>query len=92
MQVAGLTEECGEHGNYGQQIPDHQAAGIAHVDRGWGEIETQETEQTESAKSVSSDKDQKLKEDLDQLIDQIDEVLEENAEEFVRNYVQRGGQ
>ncbi|MEE9518681.1 MAG: ubiquitin-like protein Pup [bacterium] len=54
--------------------------------------ETQETEQTESAKSVSSDKGQKLKEDLDHLIDQIDEVLEENAEEFVRNYVQRGGQ
>ena len=38
------------------------------------------------------DKGKKLKEDLDRLIDQIDEVLEENAEEFVRNYIQRGGQ
>jgi ubiquitin-like protein Pup len=37
-------------------------------------------------------KGEKLKEDLDSLIDQIDEVLEVNAEEFVRNYVQRGGQ
>jgi prokaryotic ubiquitin-like protein Pup len=26
------------------------------------------------------------------LIDEIDEVLEENAEEFVKNYVQRGGE
>ncbi|MFQ5524292.1 MAG: ubiquitin-like protein Pup, partial [Acidimicrobiia bacterium] len=24
--------------------------------------------------------------------DEIDEVLEENAEEFVKNYVQKGGQ
>ena len=31
-------------------------------------------------------------EDIDKLIDEIDEVLEENAEEFVRSYVQKGGQ
>ncbi|MBV9040411.1 MAG: ubiquitin-like protein Pup, partial [Acidimicrobiia bacterium] len=30
--------------------------------------------------------------DLDELLDEIDEVLEENAEDFVRNYVQKGGQ
>jgi ubiquitin-like protein Pup len=35
---------------------------------------------------------EKLKADLDDLLDEIDEVLEENAEEFVRNYVQKGGQ
>lgn len=34
----------------------------------------------------------KLKEDLDRLLDEIDEVLEENAEEFVQSYVQRGGE
>ena len=28
---------------------------------------------------------------MDALVDEIDEVLEENAEEFVKNYVQRGG-
>jgi ubiquitin-like protein Pup len=33
-----------------------------------------------------------LKEEMDALVDEIDEVLEENAEEFVKNYVQRGGQ
>jgi ubiquitin-like protein Pup len=31
-------------------------------------------------------------EDLDDLLDEIDSVLEENAEEFVKNYVQKGGQ
>jgi prokaryotic ubiquitin-like protein Pup len=35
---------------------------------------------------------EKIKEELDDLLDEIDSVLEENAEEFVRNYVQKGGQ
>ncbi|MGB0910869.1 MAG: ubiquitin-like protein Pup [Nitrospirales bacterium] len=35
---------------------------------------------------------EKLKEDIDDLVDEIDQVLEENAEEFVKNYVQKGGQ
>jgi ubiquitin-like protein Pup len=30
--------------------------------------------------------------DLDSLLDEIDGVLETNAEEFVRSYVQKGGQ
>ena len=33
-----------------------------------------------------------IKTDLDSILDQIDEVLEENAEEFVKSYVQKGGQ
>ena len=35
---------------------------------------------------------EELKEELDDLLDEIDSVLEDNAEEFVRNYVQKGGQ
>ncbi len=34
----------------------------------------------------------KLKSDLDDLLDEIDEALETNAEEFVKNYVQKGGE
>ncbi len=34
----------------------------------------------------------KLKAELDELLDEIDEVLEDNAEDFVRSYVQKGGQ
>ena len=33
-----------------------------------------------------------LKAELDELLDEIDEVLETNAEEFVKNYVQKGGE
>lgn len=42
--------------------------------------------------SVDTTKGEQLKADLDDLLDEIDEVLEENAEEFVRNYVQKGGE
>jgi ubiquitin-like protein Pup len=37
-------------------------------------------------------KGKRLKEDMDRLLDEIDSVLEENAEEFIKNYVQKGGQ
>jgi ubiquitin-like protein Pup len=40
----------------------------------------------------STERAEKLKAELDDLLDEIDEVLEDNAEEFVRNYVQKGGQ
>ncbi|MBF9131613.1 ubiquitin-like protein Pup [Plantactinospora sp. S1510] len=33
-----------------------------------------------------------ITEDVDDLLDEIDSVLEENAEEFVRGYVQKGGE
>ena len=39
---------------------------------------------------ASSERGEKLKEDIDDLLDEIDSVLEDNAEEFVRNYVQKG--
>ena len=35
---------------------------------------------------------EQIGEDVDDLLDEIDAVLEENAEEFVRGYVQKGGE
>ncbi len=37
-------------------------------------------------------KGEEIKEEIDELLDEIDSVLEENAEEFIRSYVQKGGQ
>lgn len=37
-------------------------------------------------------KGSELKDEMDALVDEIDSVLEENAEEFVKNFVQRGGE
>jgi prokaryotic ubiquitin-like protein Pup len=45
--------------------------------------------------SVDTDVAERRKEmtdDLGSILDEIDEVLEENSEEFVRSYVQKGGQ
>lgn len=39
-----------------------------------------------------SERKEALDDDVDAILDEIDEVLEENAEEFVRSYVQKGGQ
>jgi ubiquitin-like protein Pup len=41
---------------------------------------------------AANKKGEELKAELDDLLDEIDEVLEENAEEFVRSYVQKGGE
>jgi len=41
---------------------------------------------------ASTARGDKLKAEMDDLLDDIDEVLESNAEEFVKSYVQKGGQ
>ena len=52
-------------------------------------------EEVEASTDTSTDvqeRHEKLTEDVDAMLDEIDDVLEENAEEFVRGYVQKGGQ
>ncbi|HEY3090723.1 MAG TPA: ubiquitin-like protein Pup [Jatrophihabitantaceae bacterium] len=39
-----------------------------------------------------AERQEKLTEDVDALLDEIDDVLETNAEDFVRSFVQKGGQ
>ena len=41
---------------------------------------------------AKSEQGEKIKAELDDLLDEIDEVLEVNAEEFVKSYVQKGGE
>ena len=53
--------------------------------------------QNDEAKTVedlpaASESGEKLKADMDDLLDEIDEVLETNAEDFVKSYIQKGGQ
>lgn len=44
------------------------------------------------AAPAGQERREKLGEDVDAILDEIDDVLEENAEDFVRAYVQKGGQ
>jgi len=39
-----------------------------------------------------SERAEEIKADIDDLLDEIDDVLETNAEDFVRSYVQKGGE
>ena len=41
---------------------------------------------------ATTESGEKLKAELDDLLDEIDDVLETNAEDFVKSYVQKGGQ
>jgi prokaryotic ubiquitin-like protein Pup len=49
-------------------------------------------ETVEEAAPPVTETGDKLKAELDDLLDEIDEVLETNAEDFVKSYVQKGGQ
>ncbi len=62
--------------------------GQSRKDRRESETEEVAVEET----SDVQDRVGKLTDDVDSLLDEIDDVLEENAEEFVKGYVQKGGQ
>jgi ubiquitin-like protein Pup len=47
---------------------------------------------SESAIPPQSEGSDKLRAELDELLDEIDEVLESNAEDFVKSYIQKGGE
>jgi ubiquitin-like protein Pup len=71
------------------RVPTHDD-GQARASRKAEEVE-ETAEVTDSAAEVAERK-AKLTEDVDDLLDEIDDVLESNAEDFVRGYVQKGGQ
>ncbi len=48
-----------------------------------------EEEQTTTAEATKTEEESQ---EVDDLLDEIDEVLESNAEEFVRSFVQKGGE
>jgi ubiquitin-like protein Pup len=70
---------------------------MATRDTGGGQQKaTRSREQTEeveaSVDAEVAERHKEVTEDIDAILDEIDEVLEENSEEFVRQYVQKGGE
>jgi ubiquitin-like protein Pup len=49
-------------------------------------------EETVDEAPAASETGEKIKAELDDLLDEIDDVLETNAEDFVKSYIQKGGQ
>lgn len=71
---------------------------MADKDSG-GQSQSQRAKQTNEEETAEAVVDpevaarhEEMGEDVDDLLDEIDSVLEENSSDFVRSYVQKGGQ
>ncbi|HIW62357.1 MAG TPA: ubiquitin-like protein Pup [Candidatus Stackebrandtia excrementipullorum] len=71
---------------------------MADKDSG-GQSQSQRAKQTNEEETTEAVVDpevaarhEEMGEDVDDLLDEIDSVLEENSSDFVRSYVQKGGQ
>ena len=53
--------------------------------------ETEDTAEVAPETDVS-ERREALDDDVDAILDEIDEVLETNAEDFVKSFIQKGGQ
>ena len=49
-------------------------------------------EETVEEVPTTSESGEKIKAEHDDLLDEIDDVLEQNAEDFVKSYIQTGGE
>jgi ubiquitin-like protein Pup len=70
---------------------------MATKDSGGGQQRaTKKSEDVDQAQQAEEtdleERQEQLTDDVDALLDEIDEVLEENSEEFVKSYVQKGGE
>ncbi len=64
--------------------------GQQHKSKGKSSQEEASVETTDT--DAVAERKERLDDDVDAILDEIDEVLESNAEEFVRGFVQKGGQ
>ncbi len=54
---------------------------------------SQDDVQVEEAHEADvAERKEQLDEDIDAILDEIDDVLESNAEDFVKSFIQKGGQ
>lgn len=54
---------------------------------------SQETEEVDAVETTDvAERKEQLDEDIDAILDEIDDVLETNAEDFVKSFIQKGGQ
>jgi len=86
------TRQQIEHQRFSFVTMTSEEAAEKHVEKSKTPAQQPQKSAQPQKKSVASEKGEKLKKDLDEIIEEIDGVLEENAEEFIKSYVQRGGE
>ena len=57
-----------------------------------GSPPSEETTTEEVAETDVAERKEALDDDVDAILDEIDDVLETNAEDFVKSFIQKGGQ
>jgi ubiquitin-like protein Pup len=69
---------------------------MATRDEGGQKRATKQSEEVEEVEELDTtdlqERQAELSDDVDDILDEIDSVLEANAEDFVRGYVQKGGE
>ena len=75
-----MPEQSREHA----RRPEHRSTEEVAEDTGATAVKSASPDAAERAEA--------LKRGMDDLLDEIDSVLERNAEDFVRSYVQKGGE
>ncbi|SEF13667.1 prokaryotic ubiquitin-like protein Pup [Streptomyces sp. Ag109_O5-10] len=79
-ELSGVSVMATKDTGGGQQKATHSAEEV--------EEQAAESQGSEDLK----ERHEKLSDDVDSVLDEIDDVLEENAEDFVRSFVQKGGE
>ena len=90
--MQGLGDPCHPGGTPGKRrLPEWRQRTRRDSGRQRGAARRPRRPRPQGAEDVK-ERQEALSDDVDAILDEIDEVLEENAEEFVRSYVQKGGQ
>ena len=55
-------------------------------------VDEEDTATEEVVESDVAERKEMIDEDVDAILDEIDEVLETNAEDFVKSFIQKGGE
>lgn len=66
--------------------------GQSKATRRTDEVDETAVEEQDAGVAAVKERHEKLSDDVDDILDEIDATLESNAEDFVRGYVQKGGQ
>ena len=88
MSAMTETERITTGEGAGRKMASKDTGGQKRASKTSEEVDEVEAEAT----SDVADRKDKLDQDIDAMLDDIDDVLEENSEDFVRSFIQKGGQ
>lgn len=99
MEILGMPSRAAHGDTTISGLPSRaQQSGLRVVNMAAGQQQVEKPKHGEKVEAPAeevqapADNGQEQLAEIDDVLDEIDDVLEDNAEEFVRSYVQKGGQ